>query len=355
MGPTITGDVSLAAHTTLALGGPAKHWCEVESVEGLREALAWARDRGVPARILGGGSNLVVADAGVDALVVRIAIRGTTWSSPADGVCEATVQAGEVWDAFVAAAVSRNLAGVECLSGIPGSVGATPVQNVGAYGQAVADTIVEVTALDRVTGEVNSVPAKDCGFAYRSSRFKQDPERHVVLSVRFRLREGKPATPRYPELSRALEGKDGSVAALRETVIALRRSKSMVIDPGDDNRHSAGSFFVNPVVSRTQAEVVVQTALDQGWAATASDIPCFEQPSGECKMAAAWLIEHAGFPRGTRCGPVGQSSNHALALVHYGGGSTAQLLALAREIRDAVQTRFAIRLQHEPTFWGVAL
>lgn len=342
--------VSLAARTTLELGGPAALYTLARTEADVAKALAWADRHGVPALVLGGGSNLVVSDEGFDGLVVEMGLRGvaregtTVWAA-----------AGEPWDDLVAATVARGLVGLECLSGIPGSVGATPIQNVGAYGREVSELVAEVRALDRATGAVVGLGPEACGFGYRSSRFKRDPAAMVVLSVRFAL--GAPGTPvriAYPELRARVGGAAPGPAAVRAAVLAIRRAKSMVLERDDPNRRSVGSFFTNPVVSRELAERVIARALDEGRVERADQVPCF--PVGDQrKLSAAWLIDRAGVRRGERRGAVGVSSRHTLALVHHGGGSTAELLALAGAIRDRVCAVFGVELVPEPTLVGAEL
>jgi UDP-N-acetylmuramate dehydrogenase len=319
--------VELAALTTLRLGGPAGAFVEARSED---ELVAAAPDA---ALIVAGGSNVVVADAGVPGTVVRIATRGVE----RDGE-RLTVAAGEDWDALVARCVADRLQGFECLSGIPGSVGATPIQNVGAYGQEVAETVESVRVLDRATGRVEELGAAECGFVYRGSVFKYH-DRRVVLSVTFRLRAEPVSGPlRYAELARALDvpvGGSAPLAEVREAVLALRRRKGMVIDPADPDSVSAGSFFTNPVLE-----------------AAPDGAPAWPEPDGRVKTSAAWLIEQAGFHRGYGDGRVGISAKHTLALVNRGGGSTAELLALAREIAGGVQERFGIALHPEPVLVG---
>ena len=343
----VAEDVPLAPLTTLELGGPARFFVEVAAEDDLLEAVAFAERRGLPLAVLGGGSNLVVADAGFPGLVVRLTARGIGFRpAGAEVLCE--VAAGEPWDAVVAAAIARGLAGLECLSGIPGSAGATPIQNVGAYGQEVSDTVRTVRALDRRTGAVIDLPPAACAFAYRDSAFKRDPHRHVVLRVTYALRPDAAPTIRYAELARALAGASPDLATVRSTVLALRRKKSMVIDPADPNRRSVGSFFTNPIVPAPQAEQLAARALAEGLVSDPAEVPRYPAGSGQTKLAAGWLIERAGFARGLARGPVGISSAHALALVHHGGGRSADLLALAREIRAGVEARFGIRLVPEP-------
>jgi UDP-N-acetylmuramate dehydrogenase len=352
----VRDDVPLAPLTTLELGGSARHFVEAGDDEAVVEALRWAEARGLPALILGGGSNVVIADRGWDGLVVRIATRGRRFAEAEGGQVTLTAAAGEPWDELVAESVARNLAGLECLSGIPGLVGATPIQNVGAYGQEVADTIRSVKVVDRGSKRVHDLAPAACAFAYRDSAFKRDPDRFVVLGVTFALRPGGAPTLRYRELGDSLAGGGGStsLAEVRAAVLALRRKKSMLIVDGDPNRRSVGSFFTNPVVRADEAEAVATRAVALGVIAIADEMPRWPAPGGAIKLSAGWLIERAGIHRGQRRGPVGVSTAHALALVHLGGGSTAALLELAREVRDAVHARFAMTLLPEPTMIGVA-
>jgi UDP-N-acetylmuramate dehydrogenase len=350
---TIRDGVPLAPLTTLELGGPARHLVEAGDDDTVIAALRWADARGLPALILGGGSNVVIADAGFDGLVIHITTRGRHFNG--DGTV--TAAAGEPWDELVADTVARDLAGLECLSGIPGRVGATPIQNVGAYGQEVSECIRRVRVLERRSGQLLDLPPGDCAFAYRDSAFKRDPERFVVLGVTFALRAGGAPTLRYRELADALAGHVGSpptLADARAAVLALRRRKSMVIVAGDPNRRSAGSFFMNPIVRADEAEAVAARAVALGAAAAPGDMPRWPAPGGAVKLSAGWLIERAGIGKGLRRGAVGISTAHALALVHHGGGSAAALLEFAHDVRDAVQARFAITLTPEPTLIGMA-
>jgi UDP-N-acetylmuramate dehydrogenase len=348
-------DVPLAPLTTLDLGGRARHFVRAPDDMVVVQAVAWANARGLPLVVLGGGSNVVVADAGVAGLVLKIATRGVHFGE--GGVV--TAAAGEPWDELVAAAVARGWAGLECLTGIPGLVGATPIQNVGAYGQEVAETVQEVRALDRRIGQVTTLSSEDCAFGYRDSLFRRRPDDYVVLGVSFALRPGGPPAVRYPELERALEDRErGSTQAVRSlsgvaaTVRALRARKSMLVDPADPNRRSAGSFFTNPVLDVPAFETLAARAVAAGVVARPEEVPRFEAGGGRLKIPAAWLMERAGFTKGLRRGPVGISSAHALALVHHGGGTTGALLALAHEIRDAVQARFGVTLEREPILIG---
>ena len=335
----------LAQHTTLRLGGPARAWVRATSES---ELVAAVSDIDGPVLVLGGGSNLVVADDGFEGTVVEVATRGVRadveGEDPACGGVLVTVAAGEDWDAFVAQAVERGWVGVEALAGIPGRVGATPIQNVGAYGQEVAQTIAQVRVWDRVLRGVRTFANADCGFGYRTSRFKADPGRHVVLDVTFQLRQGSLGSPvGYAELARTLGVEPGGrapLAEVREAVLGLRRSKGMVLDPTDHDTWSAGSFFTNPVVAATEVP---------------DGAPAWPLADGSVKTSAAWLIERAGFAKGYARGPVALSSKHPLALTNRGGATTEQLLALAREVRDGVAAAHGIGLVHEPVLVGCRL
>jgi UDP-N-acetylmuramate dehydrogenase len=344
--PEIRENVPLAPLTTIGIGGPARFFLRAEHVDELREGLAWARERGHEVFILGGGSNLLIADAGFGGLVIQIDIRGITVESE-DEFAMVKVGAGEPWDPFVAHAVANRWAGIECLSGIPGSTGATPIQNVGAYGQDVSETIARVETLDRTSDRVIWFTNWDCRFGYRSSLFKNyERERYVVLSVTFRLRIGGKAAIKYPELQRYV-GERGIAAddlpGVRAAVIAIRKRKGMVIDPTDPDTKSDGSFFMNPVVSPAEYE---------RFAAIAPEAPHF--PSGdEVKLSAAWLIERAGFHKGYVHGNVGLSSKHTLAVINRGGGTAAEVVELVRMIQDGVRAKFGIEIHPEPNFIGV--
>lgn len=334
--------MELAPLTTLRLGGPAGRLVEAHTEEELVAHVREADTAGEPLLVLAGGSNVVIADAGFPGTVVLLRTRGVA----RDGG-ELRVQAGEAWDALVARTVADGLQGFECLSGIPGSVGATPIQNVGAYGQDVSETVTWVRVLDRASGEIATMSAEECGFEYRTSVFKKDPRR-VVLEVGFRLREQGDSGPlRYAELARALDvpvGGTAPLAAVREAVLALRRGKGMVVDPADPDSVSAGSFFTNPIL-----EAEAFAALEER---TGAPPPAFPEPDGRIKTSAAWLIGRAGFARGDGNGRVGISTKHTLALVNRGGASTAELVALAREIAGTVHERFGVRLVPEPVFVG---
>jgi UDP-N-acetylmuramate dehydrogenase len=343
--PEIRETVPLAPLTTIGIGGPARFFLRAGSVDELREGLEWARQRGHDVFVLGGGSNLLINDAGFDGLVIQIDIRGIIVESE-DEFAMVKVGAGEPWDGFVAQAVSRGWAGIECLSGIPGSTGATPIQNVGAYGQDVSETIARVEALDRTTGLVVWFTNWDCRFGYRSSLFKNhERDRYVVLSVTFRLRRGGEATIRYPELQKYIDEHGVTTRDLegvRDAVIAIRKRKGMVIDPSDPDTRSDGSFFMNPVLTVEEYE---------RFAEVAPGAPHF--PAGqEVKLSAAWLIEHAGFPKGFVLGNVGLSSKHTLAVINRGGGTAREVVALVTMIQDAVREKFGIEIHPEPNFIG---
>jgi UDP-N-acetylmuramate dehydrogenase len=338
----------LAPHCTLRVGGPARYLAEAADEATVVEAVRWAAGRGMPVRVLGGGSNLVIADEGVDGLVLKIALRGLSTRDAADAV-EVTAAAGEPWDALVRHTVERGWAGLECLSGIPGLVGATPIQNVGAYGQEVSDTVTAVRALDRERGGVVTLGPAECGFGYRDSLFKSGaPGRYVVLAVTYRLTPGGAPGVRYADIARDLEARGlarPSLAEVRETVLKIRRSKSMVLEPGDPNARSCGSFFLNPIV-----DAPTLAAIDAR--AAGLSMPRWPQPDGRVKLSAAWLIERAGFARGQAEGPVGLSTRHTLAIVCHDGARARDVAAFARRLRGGVEGRFGVRLHPEPIFWG---
>jgi UDP-N-acetylmuramate dehydrogenase len=343
---------TLSDLTTLRLGGPAGELVRATTEAALLDAVRRADASGTPLLLVAGGSNLVVADEGFAGTVVHIATRGIDvvgpdGASPTCGGATVTVAAGESWDALVARAVDRGWVGIEALSGIPGSVGATPVQNVGAYGQEVADTIASVRTWDRVDRAQRTFAAADCGFGYRTSRFKQDPARYVVLSVTFQFRTGELSEQvRYAELARALGVEVGDrvlMRDVREAVLRLRGAKGMVLDDDDHDTWSAGSFFTNPMLPPDVADRLPAEA------------PRWAQPDGSVKTSAAWLIEHAGFGRGYGNDRVALSAKHTLALTNRGTARTADLLALAAEVRAGVERRYGVRLVNEPVLVGCDL
>lgn len=346
---TRAGHATLADHTTLRLGGPADDWVVATTTEQVVAAVSAADEAGIRVLVLGGGSNLVVADEGFRGVVVEVATHGIVADPEVDegpqcGGAEVVVAAGESWDDLVRAAVERGWVGIECLAGIPGSVGATPIQNVGAYGQEVAQTIASVRVWDRAERAVRTFAGADCGFGYRHSRFKTDPERHVVLQVTFQFRQGTLGAPvQYAELARALDLEPGGRAPLadvRAAVLDLRRSKGMVLDAADHDTWSAGSFFTNPVMDAREVP---------------DGAPSWPAEGGGVKTSAAWLIDHAGFARGYGGPRAALSDKHTLAVTNRGGASTAELVALAREVRDGVEARYGIRLVAEPVLVGCAL
>jgi UDP-N-acetylmuramate dehydrogenase len=344
-------DVPLAPLTTLRLGGPAARLVRAGSAAEVVAAVRAADTAGEPVLLLGGGSNLVVGDAGWPGAVVLLRSRGVRLARDGDRVL-VTVQAGESWEELVDRAVTEGLAGIECLAGIPGLAGATPVQNVGAYGQEVAETIVAVSVWDRERGTERRMSAADCRFAYRSSLFKH-ADRYVVLSATFALQPSELSGPvRYAELARTLDiplGGRAKLAEVPEAVLALRRGKGMVLDPDDHDTWSAGSFFTNPVLP------AADLAAFEGRLPAGTSYPHWPAAGGATKLSAAWLIERAGFARGFRRGPAALSGKHTLALTNRGSARTADLLALAREVRDGVRTRFGVLLQPEPRLVGTSL
>jgi UDP-N-acetylmuramate dehydrogenase len=328
--------------TTLRLGGPAERLLRVTSEQELLEAVRTEPDHGRAVLLVAGGSNLVVADDGFPGSVVKIETRGVHAEGDLCGGAYVEVQAGERWDDFVAHAVEQGWSGVEALSGIPGSVGATPIQNVGAYGQEVSEVVARVRCWDRRELTPRTFTAAECGFAYRTSRFKAEPDRYVVLSVTFQFRLGDLGGPvRYAELARALGAEPGSrvpAREVREAVLALRGAKGMVLNEHDHDTWSAGSFFTNPFVAHAP-----------------EGAPSYPQPDGSVKTSAAWLIENAGFAKGYGTGRVRLSTKHTLALTNRGGGTTRELLDLAAEVQRGVYDRFGIWLVNEPVLVGCRL
>ena len=336
--------VPLAPYTTLRVGGRARWFGEAASVDDIREALRFAREQQVGLFVLGGGSNLLVSDQGFPGLVLRIALRGLEFEGDS-----LNAAAGEDWDAVVLASVEAGLAGIECLSGIPGTTGGTPIQNVGAYGQEVSSTIAEVEAIDAATGGTVSLSGEDCGFGYRRSRFHrrdaaQASPNLILTSVCYKLREAAasllPSQPVYPELQRALRDvAKPTLADVRQAVMQLRRGKGMLLVEGDPDSRSAGSFFKNPIVTASLADEI---------AATAAEMPRWDSPSGGVKLSAAWLIERAGYTRGFALGGAGISSKHTLALVNRDSATAAEIAALRDLIAGGVYERFEVALQQEP-------
>ena len=342
----ITADLPLAPLTTLGVGGPASWYLRATSIQHIRDAWQWALDRQQPVLLIGGGSNLVIADEGWRGLVLHVAIGGVTTENKG-GVTLLTCGAGVVWDDVVASAVASGLSGIECLSGIPGTVGGTPIQNVGAYGQEVASVIEHVDVFDRTAGRVERLPADGCGFAYRTSRFKgADAGRFIVCEVTFRLSHG-PATVSYPDVVTHMREHaimTPTVTDVRDAVLAIRRRKGMVLDQADPDTRSVGSFFTNPVLSPERFAELQDS--------TPGAVPSFPVRDGLIKVPAAWLIEHAGFSRGFADGAVGLSTKHPLAIVNRGGASAREVVAFAVRIKRQVAERFGVALMTEPVFAG---
>ena len=339
--PVPERNVPLAPLTTLAVGGHARWYLRVRTAVEVRAAHRWAFERRAPLFVLGGGSNIVIADDGFPGLVLHVAIDGVTVTKQDDGaIVEAG--AGEPWDLLVARIVADGYAGVECLSGIPGYVGGTPIQNVGAYGQEVSQTIAAVHAVDARSNEIVTIPSDACGFSYRQSRFKQeDAGRFIVCGVTFRVRRDvSPVT--YPDLVAWMERHQlaqPGVEDIRAAVLHIRRGKGMVLDPTDADTRSVGSFFMNPIVAAS-----TQAALDA---------PSFPMADGRVKIPAAWLIERAGFTKGCAAGAVGLSSKHPLAIVNRGGARASDVLDFAVRIKRAVLDRHGVALRPEPMFVGL--
>jgi UDP-N-acetylmuramate dehydrogenase len=346
-------DAPLAPLTTFRLGGPADRLITATTDDEVIAAVREADDAGTPLLLIGGGSNLVIGDKGFAGTALVIATRGVTL----DGT-KLELAAGEVWTDAVAHTVDAGLAGVECLAGIPGSAGATPIQNVGAYGQEVASTITEVVAYDRRTRETVTLPNADCAFSYRHSRFKNDPDRYVVLRVRFELEDadGLSGPIKYAETARALGVEPGDrvpLAAARETVLKLRAGKGMVLDPEDHDTWSAGSFFTNPIL--TNDEFAAFHARVRARLGDDVTPPAYPAGDGHTKTSAAWLIDKAGFTKGYGTGPARISTKHTLALTNRGAATTEDLLTLAREVVTGVHDAFGITLVNEPVAIGVSL
>jgi UDP-N-acetylmuramate dehydrogenase len=337
----IRENVPLAPLTTLRVGGAARYFAFARSEADVVEAFDLAARDNHEVFVLGGGSNILVSDDGFPGLVIHINLEGVS----RDGTV-VTVAAGEDWDPFVAFCVQNDLAGVECLSGIPGFVGGTPVQNVGAYGQDVSETIVSVRCFDRSKNEFVDLANKDCGFGYRTSIFNTtERDRYVVLSVTYELTPNGRPKIEYKDLRDHFGKREPTLAEVREAVLKIRRSKSMVIDPDDPNSRSAGSFFKNPIIPNSFLSDIEERLVIQ-------NVPHFRVNDTEVKIPAAWLIENAGFFKGYMHGNAGISANHSLAIINRGGAAAAEIISLKNEIQDAVRKRFGIELQPEPVFVG---
>jgi UDP-N-acetylmuramate dehydrogenase len=348
----IEENVALAPLTTLRIGGPAHFFAEARSHAEVEEAVAFSKTRSLPLFVLGGGSNLVISDSGWPGLVLKVAISGINQQSGRDeeGKLVFAVGAGESWDRFVSHAVAAQCAGVECLSGIPGSVGGTPVQNVGAYGQEVSETIASVEVLDLREGTVRELCPEACGFSYRSSIFNTTERgRFIILRVTFALAPGGAPRLEYADLKRHFAGRETqpNLAETREAVRYIRARKGMLITSGDPDSQSAGSFFKNPVLSNDEHEALKRRAM-----AKSLTIPTYPALEQSHKVSAAWLVEHSGFARGYGFGHVGISSKHALAIVNRGGATAAEVLALKEQIQHRVEEIWGISLEPEPIFVG---
>ena len=346
----IEENVPLAPLSTLGVGGPARYFCQARSEDDIREAVVFAHEQGLPLFLLGGGSNLVVSDSGFAGLVVKIALHGIEQLAMQNDRVTFNVAAGEDWDAFVASTVESNCAGLECLSGIPGSVGGTPVQNVGAYGQEVSDTITEVRVLHLETLESITFSNADCQFAYRRSRFNTaDCGEYAITGVSFQLTRGGAPALRYADLQRHFAEHNGNptLPEVRAAVREIRQRKAMLIVPGDEDARSVGSFFKNPIISDKQYETLAAPFV-------AFDLhpPSYAAGDGYRKIPAAWLVEQAGFSKGHTKGAAGISRRHALAIVNRGGATAADIIGLKDEIQSRVRERFGIELEPEPVFLG---
>jgi UDP-N-acetylmuramate dehydrogenase len=345
-------NIPLAPLTTFKVGGPARYFVEAHSEHEVSEAVAYALARKLPLFVLGGGSNLVVSDDGWPGLVLRVSLAGVEFEGDRQKMLF-HASAGENWDNLVALAVSKNCGGIECLSGIPGAVGGTPVQNVGAYGQEVSEAITRVRTLEIATGAVLDLSNADCGFSYRSSIFNGTRQgEFIVLEVSYRLcRNGGPRIE-YADVKNffaATNLENPTLQQVRDAVRSIRQSKAMLLVEGDQDCRSAGSFFKNPIVSAAEADRIQALAAKRG---PGKSLPRYPAADGKVKLAAAWLVEHSGFSKGYSLGPVGISRKHTLAIVNRGGATAKDILALKDEIEKKVFDAWGVRLQPEPVFVG---
>ncbi|MGC8917219.1 MAG: UDP-N-acetylmuramate dehydrogenase [Thermoanaerobaculum sp.] len=348
--PWVAGDVPLAPYTTLELGGPAEFLAQVPTPEALAETCRWAQEHRLPVAVLAGGSNVVVADEGVPGVVLKVAWEGLEVHKE-PGAVTVVAAAGTPLDQLVALAVAEGWAGLEGLSGIPGTVGATPIQNVGAYGQEVGDRLVWVEVFDLERQAFVRVSREACGLSYRKSRFRGQ-RRYVITRVALALTPGGTPTLAYPELAARFAGKaTPSLADVREAVLELRRAKGMVWRPGEPESRTVGSFFKNPILHPQAWDELCRRAWEQDLLPAGQHPPHFSTPQG-VKLSAAWLVERAGFSKGFRQGAFGVSPRHALALVHWGGGTARELVALAHNIQERVRRQFGVVLEPEPVFLG---
>jgi UDP-N-acetylmuramate dehydrogenase len=342
--------IPLAPLTTLQVGGPARYFVEAMDVSDIRQALDFAKARRLPLFVLGGGSNLVVSDQGWPGLVLKVNILGVNHRHGDSHIAYFDAGAGEDWDGFVAAAIRHQCSGIECLSGIPGSVGGTPVQNVGAYGQDVSQTIESVTALDRNTGEEVEIEREDCGFGYRTSIFNtRERGRYIILRVAYALRHSGAPRLEYSDLKKFFAGRNDppSLGEVREAVLSIRASKGMVIRPGEEEARSVGSFFKNPILSEEQFAELRRRAAARGL-----EVPSYPGLDAKKKISAAWLVEQSGFSKNYVQGRVGISRKHALAIVNLGGATADEVIALKNEIQKRVCEQWGVRLEPEPVMVG---
>jgi UDP-N-acetylmuramate dehydrogenase len=349
----IQENIPLAPLTTLQVGGLARYFVSARTEAEVGKAVAYASGRKLALFVLGGGSNLVISDSGWPGLVLKVAVPGVAFESDSNKTFF-SAGAGESWDDFVAFTVAKDCAGLECLSGIPGTVGGTPVQNVGAYGQEVSQTIATVRVLEIATGKIRELNNADCGFAYRTSIFNSGlREKCIVLEVGFRLERGRSPAVEYADLKRFFTESRGdhppTLQQVRDAVRSIRQSKAMLLVTGDEDCRSAGSFFKNPVVSRDEADRIQAVAEKQ---VPGKMLPSYPAQDGHVKLAAAWLVEQAGFHKGYARGPVGISRKHALAIVNRGGATARDIIALKDEIQATVLDVWGVQLQPEPVFVG---
>lgn len=346
----IREQVPLAPLTTLGIGGPAGYFAEAQSEADVVEGVEFARSRALPLFVLGGGSNVVIADAGFSGLVLRMAINSVFRFPSSHGRVIFVTGAGYDWDALVAQTVQAGCAGLECLSGIPGTTGGAPVQNVGAYSQEVSDTIQEVRVVDLHSMEVKRFSNADCGFAYRSSIFNTSKRgQYIILSVSFAVHQGGRPTLRYADLQQFFSGRSSepTLAEVRDSVREIRRRKAMLIVPGDEDSHSVGSFFKNPIVPQSRFK-----ELSAHLASCGLEMPSYPAADGFRKLPAAWLVEQAGFAKGYVKGNAGISHKHTLAIINRGGAAASEIIALKDEIQSRVLERFGVALEPEPVFVG---
>lgn len=345
----IKENVSLSELTTFKIGGKARFFIAAKNESEIVEALKFAGQSSLEVFVLGGGSNVLIADEGFDGLVLQVVVKGISIDGEKDATVNVTAQAGEDWDGFVAFCVEKNLQGIECLSGIPGLTGGTPVQNVGAYGQEVSETIVSVRCVNRETGKIVEMRNDECNFAYRSSVFNTtEKNRYIVSSVTFALKPGGEPKIVYRDLQSYFAGKHANLQETRDAVLQIRAAKSMVIDVSDSNSKSAGSFFKNPILANENFTKIEQTARNIGF----QNAPFYKVDEKTVKIPAAWLIEKSGFQKGFRFGNVGISSNHTLAIVNFDDAKATDVLSLMKEIQLKVNEKFGVSLKPEPVFVG---